>query len=145
MHDMEINNKGKPISSGTMIWGPKCKLKQRKWVNGIPCCWRTEGGESSNLVCARRYEQGFLPKELQNFAQRRYEQGFQRKELQNFEDDTNKASNGVAKIFKKIRTRLPKELQKILFLLFVGFNIQTKLNMCLLFWVIQEKGCIRKQ
>ena len=32
----------------------------------------------------RRYEQGFLPKELQNFAQRRYEQGFQRKELQNF-------------------------------------------------------------
>ena len=53
-------------------------------MNGIPCCLRTEGGESSNLVCARRYEQGFLPKELQNFAQRRYEQGFQRKELQNF-------------------------------------------------------------
>ena len=70
MHDMEIKNKGKPISSGTMIWGRKCKLKQRKWVNGIPCCWRNGGGESSNLVCARRYEQGFLPKKgvAQNFV-----------------------------------------------------------------------------
>ena len=106
MHD----NKGKAISSGTMIWCPKWKLKQRQWVNGIPCCLRTEGGESSNLVCARRYEQGFLPKELQNF-----------------EEDTNKACKE-----KSCKSLL------LLFVGF-NMQTKFKMWTCLLFWVTQEK------